>query len=117
MNPSRHVDNTKKDILILDEGPTQALDGNYTNCRKNIQSTLLKIIIIFLSLHYNAANSYLFINGTKIHKFKANDSEIKAVPLCLGNIPEDFSVDNILVLTMIIMMIVMNIRFILPVFI
>ena len=116
MNPSRHVDNTKKDILILDEGPTQGLDGNYADCRKNIQSTLLKIII-FLSLHYNTANSYLFINGTKIHKFKANDSEIKAVPLCLGNIPEDFSVANILVLTMIIMMIVMNICFILPVFI
>ena len=116
MNPSRHVDNTKKDILILDEGPTQGLDSNYADCRKNIQSTLLKIII-FLSLHYNAANSYLFINDTKIHKFKANDSEIKAVPLCLGNIPEDFSVDNILVLTMIIMMIVMNICFILPVFI
>ena len=24
-----------------------------------------------LSLHYNRANSYLFVNGEKIHKFKA----------------------------------------------
>ena len=39
-----------------------------------------------LSLHYNGVNSYLFVNGTKIHKFKANDSDIVATPLCLGNI-------------------------------
>ena len=30
-----------------------------------------------MSLHYNGANSYLFINGTEIHKFKAKDSEIE----------------------------------------
>ena len=47
-----------------------------------------------LSLHYNAAKSYLFVNGTEIHKFKAKDSEIVATPLCLGNVSKDFSVDN-----------------------
>ena len=47
-----------------------------------------------LSLHYNGANSYLFVNGTKIIKFKAQDSEIVATPLCLGNISKDWSVDN-----------------------
>ena len=47
-----------------------------------------------LSLHYNGANSYLFVNGTEIIKFKAKDSEIKAYPLCLGNILKDWSVDN-----------------------
>ena len=47
-----------------------------------------------LSLHYNGANSYLFVNGKEIHKFKAKDSEIVATPLCLGNIPKDWSVDN-----------------------
>ena len=25
----------------------------------------------YLSLHYNGANSYLFVNGTEIYKFKA----------------------------------------------
>ena len=39
-----------------------------------------------LSLHYNEANSFLFVKGKEIHKFKAKDSEIVAVPLCLGNI-------------------------------
>ena len=47
-----------------------------------------------LSLHYNGANSYLFVNDTEIYKFKAKDSEIVAIPLCLGNISKDWSVDN-----------------------
>ena len=44
-------------------------------------------------MHYNGASSYLFVNGTEIYKFKANDSEIVATPLCLGNISKDWSVD------------------------
>ena len=47
-----------------------------------------------LSLHYNGANSYLFVNGTEIYKFKAKDSEIVASPFCLGNISKDWSTDN-----------------------
>ena len=48
-----------------------------------------------LSLHYNGANSYLFVSGREIHKFTAKSSEVTATPLCLGNISKDFSVDNI----------------------
>ena len=47
-----------------------------------------------LSLDYNGANSYLFVNGLEIYKFKANDSENVASPLCLENISEDWSTDN-----------------------
>ena len=47
-----------------------------------------------LSLHYNGGNSYLFVNGTEIIKFKAKYSEIVASPLCLGNISKDWSTDN-----------------------
>ena len=47
-----------------------------------------------LSLHYNGANSYLFVNGTEIYKFKAKGSEIVASPLCLGNISKDWATDN-----------------------
>ena len=49
---------------------------------------------ICLSLHHNGANSYSFVNGTEIIKFKAKDSEIAVTPLCLGNVSEDFSEDN-----------------------
>ena len=46
-------------------------------------------------MHYNRALSYLIVNGKEIHKFKANDSDIAATPLCLGNISKDWTVDNI----------------------
>ena len=45
-------------------------------------------------MHHNGANSYLFVNGTEIYKFKAKDSEILVCPICLGNISKDWSVDN-----------------------
>ena len=48
-----------------------------------------------LSLHYNGANSYLFVYGTEIYKFKAKDSEIEASLLYLGNISKDWSTDNV----------------------
>ena len=47
-----------------------------------------------LRLHYNGANSYLFVNAIEIIKFKAKYFEIVASPLCLGNISKDWSVDN-----------------------
>ena len=45
-------------------------------------------------MHYNRANSYLFVNGKKIRKFKVKDSEIVKTPLCLGNISKDCYADN-----------------------
>ena len=47
-----------------------------------------------LSLHYNSANSFLFVNGTEVITFKAKDSEIVASPLSLENISKDWSTDN-----------------------
>ena len=94
MISSVHVDNNKKDIFVYGKGPTQGLEHtqtaekmysiNFTVIRKNF----------CLSLYYNGANSYLFVNGTEIIKFKAKDSKIVAAPLCLGNISKDWSVDN-----------------------
>ena len=46
-------------------------------------------------MHYNGANSYLFVNDTEIYKFKAKGSETFVGPICLGNISKDWSVDNI----------------------
>ena len=47
-----------------------------------------------LSLHYNGENSYLFVSGTEIDKFKAKNSEIVPSPLRLGNFSKDWSTDN-----------------------
>ena len=72
MISSVHVDNKKKYILILGEGPTQGLDGTVLTA-ENMYSINLTLSRkkISLSLHYNGANSYLFANGTEIIKFKA----------------------------------------------
>ena len=89
MSSSVHADSKKEDILILGEGPTQGLDDTALIGEKNYSINFTESRKEFcLSLHYNGANSYLFVNGTEIHKFKAKDSEI------LGNISKDFSVDN-----------------------
>ena len=89
------TDNTKKDILILGKGPTQGLEHTLSAEKMySINFTVTKKKFC-LSLHYNGANSYLFVNGTEIYKFKAKDSEIVATPLCLGNISKDWSVDNL----------------------
>ena len=45
-------------------------------------------------MRYSGANSYLFVNGTEIYKFKVIDSEIVPTPLCLGNISKNWSIDN-----------------------
>ena len=94
MNSSIHVDNEKKDILVLGRGPTEGLESTLTPEKMySINSTVTKNKFCF-SMHYNGANSYLFVNGTEIIKFKAKDSEIVASPLCLGNICKDWSTDN-----------------------
>ena len=95
MSSSFHVDNKKKDNLIHRKGPTQALGEhsltaeslysvNFTTARKKF----------CLNLHYNGGNSYLFVNGNEIIKFKAKKFEIVATPLCQGNISKNWSVDN-----------------------
>ena len=45
-------------------------------------------------LALNGANSYLFVNGTEIIKFKAKVSVVANL-LCLGNFSKDLSTDNI----------------------
>ena len=94
MSSSRHIDNKKKDILVLGRGPTQGLESTLTTEKMNsINFTVIKKKFC-LSSHYDGANSYLFVNDTEIYKFKAKDSEIARSPLCLGNISKDWSTDN-----------------------
>ena len=95
MNSSVHANNRTTNILVLGKDFMQGLDNTTIYEEKlhsiNFTENNKKFC---LSLHYNGANSYLFVNGTEIHKFKAKDSEIVATPLCLGNISKDLSVDN-----------------------
>ena len=76
ISSSTKIDNRKKDISIIGTGPTQGLEHtlsaekmysiNFTENNKRY----------FFSLHYSVANSYLFVNGTEFHKFRAKDCSI-----------------------------------------
>ena len=91
---SIHIDNKGKDILVLGRGQTQGLESTLTAEKMySINFTVTKKNFC-LSLHYNGGNSYIFVNGIEIIKFKAKDSAIVASPLCLGNISKDLSTDN-----------------------
>ena len=95
MSFSIHTNNKTKSVLIFGEGITETEDEITLIAERmySIDFTLRKRKFCS-SLHYNRANSYLFVNGTEIIKLKAKDFEIVANPLCLGNILEDFPVAN-----------------------
>ena len=60
-----YVDNKKKDILIFGKSPTQGLDGTTLTAEKLYSINFTENDKKFcLRLHYNGANSYLFLNGT-----------------------------------------------------
>ena len=89
-----HIDNKKKNILVLGKGPSEGLEHILTTgkmCSINFTVTKKRFC---LSLNYNGVNSYLFVYDIEIYIFRANDSEIVATPLCLGNISKDWPVDN-----------------------
>ena len=84
----------KKDILVLGKGPTQGLEHTLTAEKMYLINFTVTKKKFCLRLHYNGANSYLFINGIEIYKFKVKDSEIVATPLCLRNVSRDWSIDE-----------------------
>ena len=78
MSSSAHIDNNKKDTLVLGRGPTQGLESTLTAEKMySINFTVTKRKFC-LSLHYNGVNRYLFVNGREIISFKAKDSKIVA---------------------------------------
>ena len=94
MNSPAHVDNKGKYILFLDEVPTQGLDDTTLTAETKYHVNFAQSGKGFvLSLHYNGSNGFLFVNGTKIYQFKAQNSDIKDYALCLDNISKDFTVN------------------------
>ena len=68
---SSHADNLKNNFLILDEGDTFGTNGSFGAPEKKLSISFSKASTRFcLSLHYNADNSYLFVNGKEIFSRK-----------------------------------------------
>ena len=90
-----HTDNKKKYILVLGEDPTQILDDTKITPGALYSVTFSKSQRKFcLSLHYSGCNSFLFVNTTKIHQFKAKHCGIKPYLLHLRNISKYFTANN-----------------------
>ena len=76
MSSSVHVNNRTKNILVLGKYFVQGLDNTTIYAEKLYSINFTENNKKFcLTLHYNGANSYLFVNGTEIHKFRAKDCD------------------------------------------
>ena len=83
MSSSVYANNKTKNILVLGKDFVQGLDNTTIYAEKMHSINFTKNKKNFcLSLHYNGANSYFFLNGTEIYKFQAKDSEIETTSLC-----------------------------------
>ena len=74
---SVHATNKTQNIFMLGHGLTQKVNNTPIYAENKI---------FCLSVHYNGDNSYLFVNGKEVTKFKAKKSEIKANQISLGSI-------------------------------
>ena len=61
MSSSSHAHNKKKNILVLGKGPTQVLEHTLTAEKMYSINFTVTNKKFCLSLHFNGANSYLFV--------------------------------------------------------
>ena len=87
-----HADNRKNQFLMLGEGPTYGINGSFGAPEKKFSINVSKAKPKFcLSLHYKHDNSYLFVNGKEIYKFKADRKNVNfPTQFCLGSISNGF---------------------------
>ena len=71
---SSHSENCQNNFSILGEGPTLRINERFESSEKTFDINFSKVNTKFyLSLHYNHDNSYLFLIGKEIFKFKADN--------------------------------------------
>ena len=67
--------NNKRIILVLGKDFMQGIDNTAFYAEKLYSINFTKTNTKFcLNFHHNGANSYLFVNGTEIHKYKVKYS-------------------------------------------
>ena len=87
LSNSVHATNKTQNILILGHGLAQKVNNTTIYAEKLYSPNFSAENKRFcLSLHYNGDDSYSFVNGKEVTKFKAKKSEIKANQLTLGSI-------------------------------
>ena len=84
LSNSRHATNKTQSVLVLGHGLIQKINDTTIYAEKMYSRNFTVDNKIFcLSLHYNVDNSYLFVNGKEVTKFKAKNSELIKYSMCL----------------------------------
>ena len=82
----------KQSVLVLGHGLIQEINDTTIYVEKMYSPNFTVYNKMFcLSLHYNGDNSYLFVNGKEVTKFKTENSELIKYPMCLGDISKDYN--------------------------
>ena len=90
---SFHADNHKHNFLVLGECSTIGINRRFCSPEKKFSINFSKVNTNFcLSLQYNADNSYFFVNGKKVFKFKADNKNVHcSTQFYVGGISNGFS--------------------------
>ena len=70
MSSAAHIDNKKKDILVLGVGPIQGLEHTLTAEKMYSMNFTVTNTKFCLSLHYNGADSYFLLMVQKFTNLK-----------------------------------------------
>ena len=91
MTNSKYANKKRKDVLVLGPGFIQKIDDTTIYAEKMYSPNFTIANKTFcLSLHYNGDDSYLFVNGKEVIKFKAKNQSVSE-KLSLGNTSADFN--------------------------
>ena len=89
---SRHATNKTQSVLVLGHSLIQKINDTTIYAEKMYSPNFTVDNKTFcLSLHYNSDNSYLFVNGKEVTKFKGKNSELMKYPMCLGVLSKDYN--------------------------
>ena len=79
------MNNKTKKILVVGEGKYQGLDDQAITVEDEYSISFKKSKKEYVfSMYCYGSNSFLFVNVTKIYKFKVKDSEIKVLNFCFN---------------------------------
>ena len=96
MSYSRHSTNKTQFVLVLGHGLIQKINDATIYAEKMYSPNFTVDSKTFcLSLHYYSDNSYLFVNGREVTKFKAKNSELIKYPMCLGGLSKDYNKNSL----------------------
>ena len=77
MTNSKHANSKTKDVLVLGRGLIQKIDDTTIYAEKMYSPNFTTANRTFcLSLHYKGDDSYLFVTGKEVIKFKAKNQRV-----------------------------------------